>query len=633
MTPALRFARISVVLLLLFPLCGQASAERFGIPRGSFGRLFPEAQQNSKNSVASESLSSTRFINPATSEKSSQPDLPTGPAAIHADNATKTASQSSVMAQASQTRQTTALANPSGRRQISRQALAASDAKALPNVVRLISFDNKGQSFGSGSYIGNFEDYGLILSNWHVVCEADGLVHIHFPGGFSSFGSVLLSDKKWDLALIVISKPPQAIPSMAIARQVPKPGDSLWIAGHGSGYYRLAGGNCVRYLAPEVPKNGNSPQYEIIELSVSARQGDSGGPILNKDGELAGVLFGSDMIRNTAGSYCLRVNRFLSQARSELDQLPKQPESRFVVVEPNGPKRQLQDTVHVVPSKALLADNAPRRSSDLVGTGGFGVRSPSRRYTQAHPSSVNIQGIAPDFPANLSDISTDRSQSTPEALNDRGQNNEVPDKESDSLRPASATGTFGSPKSVRAAVWNPSSDLSRRSERAGDILQTASALPGNMGRDNGDGGNIGSSIHSNARSILSIPGPFDQDLSTLNPNTFNAGSSGSDRLGSPKAYQPATPSGRYSGSSTPHTRSDQLRYDVNDKKQDATISAALATPWVLRASVFIVFVAIVLSALSLRVLRNEKNGEGDSSILIRGDFLNKNDRKNESNAA
>ncbi len=57
----------------------------------------------------------------------------------------------------------------------------------------------------------------------------------------------------------------------------------------------------MQYLSP----GGNNP-FELLEVAVAARDGDSGGPILNAQGELAGVLFGAARGR-TAGSFCGRV--------------------------------------------------------------------------------------------------------------------------------------------------------------------------------------------------------------------------------------------------------------------------------------------------------------------------------------
>ena len=249
--------------------------------------------------------------------------------------------------------------------------------QVLPYVVRIIAFDSNGQSFGTGSYVGTHGEYGVILTNWHVIFETEinRLVHVHFPSGFSSFGAIIKSDPKWDLALIAISKPPQSIPTLTISQTASKPGDPLWIVGFGSGSYRIAEGKCVRYLAPENPKDGTAPLYEIMEVSVGARKGDSGGPMLNHKGELAGVLFGSDMIRNTAGSYCERVNRFLMETRTEMDRLPPRPETHFATIEKNGPLHSLKE------SRNVTSQNTVLQHSDFSGSSAssFGVRS-SRRY-------------------------------------------------------------------------------------------------------------------------------------------------------------------------------------------------------------------------------------------------------------
>ena len=91
-----------------------------------------------------------------------------------------------------------------------------------------------------------------------------------------------------------------------MAASAPRPGEQLTIAGYGPGTYRAASGPCTQYVAP-----GTTFPFEMVEVAVSARQGDSGGPIFNGRGELAGVLFGEGHGR-TSGSYCGRVRWFLS---------------------------------------------------------------------------------------------------------------------------------------------------------------------------------------------------------------------------------------------------------------------------------------------------------------------------------
>lgn len=173
-----------------------------------------------------------------------------------------------------------------------------------PAIVRVIVAEKDGISLGSGTLIDVRGEWGLVISNWHVVRDAAGPVQIQFANGQVAPATVVKTDSDWDLAALSVHKPIAApIPLSATA---PQPGESLMIAGYGSGSYRVARGRVTQYLAP-----GVKFPYEIVELSAGARQGDSGGPILNERGELAGVLFGSAG-GLTSGSYVGRVRDFLT---------------------------------------------------------------------------------------------------------------------------------------------------------------------------------------------------------------------------------------------------------------------------------------------------------------------------------
>ena len=62
----------------------------------------------------------------------------------------------------------------------------------------------------------------------------------------------------------------------------------------------------------------------MVEVDVPARSGDSGGPILNEKGQVAGVLFGSAFGRTT-GTFCRRVQWFLEEPFAMLERLPANP--------------------------------------------------------------------------------------------------------------------------------------------------------------------------------------------------------------------------------------------------------------------------------------------------------------------
>jgi hypothetical protein len=182
-----------------------------------------------------------------------------------------------------------------------------------PAVVRIIAPGRDSMSLGSGSLVAVNETHGLVITNWHVVCEATGQITVVFPDGFRSPAAVLRTDRDWDLAALAIWRP-QVAP-VTISNQTPRPGETLTIAGYGSDSYRAVSGRCTQYVSP-----GPKRPFEMVELAAGARQGDSGGPILNSRGELAGVLFGTARGRTT-GSYCGRVRQFLAPLGTDFPRL------------------------------------------------------------------------------------------------------------------------------------------------------------------------------------------------------------------------------------------------------------------------------------------------------------------------
>ena len=194
-----------------------------------------------------------------------------------------------------------------------------------PAVVRVVVPDrDRATSLGSGALVAVTDQHGLVVTNWHVVRDAAGPIVIYFPDGFRSGATLLKTDRDWDLAALAIWRP-YATP-IPLAAEPPRPGEPLAIAGYGSGQYRLIAGRCTQYVAPA----RNQP-FEMVELSAPARQGDSGGPILNGRGELAGVLFGTSG-GSTTGSYCGRVRWFLTSVIDDFQRL--QPSSIMIAQQP-----------------------------------------------------------------------------------------------------------------------------------------------------------------------------------------------------------------------------------------------------------------------------------------------------------
>jgi len=173
-----------------------------------------------------------------------------------------------------------------------------------PAVARVIVPETGATSFGSGTLIDVRGKFGMVITNWHVVRDATGTIEVVFPSGFSSKARALKVDSDWDLAALVVWRP--SAQPVSISERAPQPGDKLTICGYGQGSYRCATGHCTQYYAPRL----DFPRH-MVELDVEARQGDSGGPIFNEQGEMAGVLFGAGQ-GTTLGSFGGRVGAFLA---------------------------------------------------------------------------------------------------------------------------------------------------------------------------------------------------------------------------------------------------------------------------------------------------------------------------------
>lgn len=191
-----------------------------------------------------------------------------------------------------------------------------------PAVVRVVVSEGETMSLGSGTLVATRGRHGLVVTNWHVVRDARGPINVIFPDGFRSGASLLGTDADWDLAALAIWRP--NVEPVQLSKHAPQLDEPLSIAGYGSGKYRSASGRCVQYISP----GGNHP-FEMLELSAAARDGDSGGPIFNDQGELAGVLFGAARGR-TAGSYCGRVKWFLNSVSARFDALSSPPSDTMI---------------------------------------------------------------------------------------------------------------------------------------------------------------------------------------------------------------------------------------------------------------------------------------------------------------
>lgn len=179
----------------------------------------------------------------------------------------------------------------------------------LGAVCRVVVEDGGGQrSIGSGSLV-EYEGQYAILTNYHVVKDGRGRIRVAFADGTWRTATLVGTDPTWDLAALELSEPPKGITPAKLQYGTEakwEPGQRLESAGYGPDG-KLAV-NSGRFLAYRTRAGATAADW--LEMSGRARQGDSGGPIFDARGRLAGVLWGTDG-RSVVGTQVGRVHRFL----------------------------------------------------------------------------------------------------------------------------------------------------------------------------------------------------------------------------------------------------------------------------------------------------------------------------------
>ena len=141
---------------------------------------------------------------------------------------------------------------------------------------------------------------GEVLSNWHVVEKAVEVRCLLYDGRPLA-AEVVGTDKDTDLALLRLKLPPDAKPlpyaSLGDSKKL-KEGDHVMAMGAPWGMARSVSigiVSCTRRFLPEVS------QYSLwLQTDASISPGNSGGPLVNTDGEVIGintraVFMGGDM--------------------------------------------------------------------------------------------------------------------------------------------------------------------------------------------------------------------------------------------------------------------------------------------------------------------------------------------------
>lgn len=151
--------------------------------------------------------------------------------------------------------------------------------KARAHVVRV----RTKAGFGAGIVI---TTSGRILTNAHVIADDDAPV-VETYGGDLLGSRVLKSDAELDLAVLAVDKSPTPWEPLSVEPcELPAVGSDVYVIGHPVGL----GWTVTRGVVSATRNAGEVGPIPLIQTDAAISPGNSGGPLLDRDGRLLGVV-------------------------------------------------------------------------------------------------------------------------------------------------------------------------------------------------------------------------------------------------------------------------------------------------------------------------------------------------------
>jgi S1-C subfamily serine protease len=161
-----------------------------------------------------------------------------------------------------------------------------------PSLV-LIETQSKGTTdhgIGSGVVI---DDHGNILTSLHVVAGASD-IKLTFADGTQSSAQVTVEQPENDIAVLQPSQlPAQVVPALLGNPNAMRVGDEAFVVGNPLGLYgSMSAGVISGFDRSFQPPNGAQRLQGLIQIDAAVNPGNSGGPLLNRDGQVVGIVTG-----------------------------------------------------------------------------------------------------------------------------------------------------------------------------------------------------------------------------------------------------------------------------------------------------------------------------------------------------
>ncbi len=151
--------------------------------------------------------------------------------------------------------------------------------------------DGKEQdSLGSGVIV---NANGDILTSLHVVANAAS-ISLAFADGTRANGTVSVKQPQNDIAVVTADKlPAQLVPAVLGNPNAMRVGDEAYVVGNPFGLYSsMSAGVISGFGRSFTPPNSGVTLQGLIQIDAAVNPGNSGGPVLNRYGQVIGIAEG-----------------------------------------------------------------------------------------------------------------------------------------------------------------------------------------------------------------------------------------------------------------------------------------------------------------------------------------------------
>jgi S1-C subfamily serine protease len=151
---------------------------------------------------------------------------------------------------------------------------------------------DEGGPFGIGSGV-VINDNGAILTALHVV-ESATAIEITFADGTQASGEIVAAEPDNDIAVLQADRLPEIFaPATLGSPGAMRIGDEAYVVGNPLGLAgSISAGVISGFDRTFKPANREQQLERLIQFDAAVNPGNSGGPLLNRDGEVVGIVVG-----------------------------------------------------------------------------------------------------------------------------------------------------------------------------------------------------------------------------------------------------------------------------------------------------------------------------------------------------